>query len=341
MAYLAINKENYLHNLDIISQKLGNIDKIAVVLKDNAYGHGIINIAKLANAYGISKAIVRTISEAEKIKEYFNYIVVLGELPNKDYSHSFHITINSMEDIDKIAPYSLVHLKVDTGMHRNGISIDMLEEAIYRIVEQNLKLSGVFTHHRSADELSSEFFWQNQVFSHVKKRCVNICEKLNLTIPLFHSLNSNALFRAKNIDDDFVRVGIASYGYLDYSFNIEKPNLKPVASLYANKISTRRVLKGEKIGYGGSYIATKEMDVSTYDIGYGDGFLRLTIDKGEYFTPKGYQILGKISMDSLSLNTIDNEVVIFDDVRALSKLHNTISYEILTTLMPNIKRITI
>ncbi len=79
------------------------------------------------------------------------------------------------------------------------------------------------------------------------------------------------------------------------------------------------------------------MKVSTYDIGYGDGFLRLN-GKQKYLTPKGYEILGRVSMDNISIDSIDDEVCIFDDVKELAKLHNTISYEITTTLNPNIKK---
>lgn len=339
MAHLLINKQNYFHNLDTINKKLQNIDKIAVVLKDNAYGHGLINIAQIANEYGIKKAVVRTIKEAEQISHLFDYILVLGELPKENYSHTFHITINSLQDIEKICEDTFVHLKIDTGMHRNGIPMDKLDEAICRILQRNLKLTGVFTHHRSSDVLSSEFFWQKTNFSHIKKEVYNICEKLSISIPKFHSLNSSGVFRCEKIDDDFVRVGIAAYGYLDNEFPLEVPDLKPVASLVAKRISTTTIKKGQRIGYGGSYEAKEDTFSSTYDIGYGDGFLRLTPEHGELTTPKGYKLLGKVSMDSISLNSDDDEVVIFNDVKNLAKMHKTITYEIITTLSSDIKRI--
>ena len=79
------------------------------------------------------------------------------------------------------------------------------------------------------------------------------------------------------------------------------------------------------------------MIVSTYDLGYGDGFLRLN-ERNSYITPKGYKVLGRVSMDNLSLNTDEKEVCIFDDVTTLAKEHDTISYEITTTLSPYIKK---
>jgi alanine racemase len=81
----------------------------------------------------------------------------------------------------------------------------------------------------------------------------------------------------------------------------------------------------------------EHLQQQTYDVGYGDGFLRLN-ERNSYTTPKGYKVLGRVSMDNLSLNTNDEEVCIFDDVQALAKEHDTITYEITTTLSPYIKK---
>ena len=337
MAKIILSKSNYFHNLKIISDHLGSVEKVAVVLKDNAYGHGLLEIAKLANEFGIKNAVVRTIAEATKIKAYFKEILILADTNLESYSHTFHIVINSLEDIERLPENTNVHLKVDTGMHRNGISPDSLEEAIYGIYRRRLNLCGVMTHYRSADELSCEFFWQRSVFRDIKKEVKKLCEKLFLTIPKFHSANSSALFRFKNYDEDLVRVGIAQYGYLESNIIFSNPKLKPVMSLWAEKISSRRVNKNEKIGYGGGYLVKKDMEISTYNIGYGDGFLRLN-ENQKYMTQKGYEILGRVSMDNISVNSTDDEICIFNDAKKLSKIHNTISYEIITTLNPSIPK---
>ena len=337
MAKIVLNKSNYFHNLKIISEHAGSKDKVAVVLKDNAYGHGLLEIAKLANEFGIKNAVVRTLEEAKKVETLFGQILILADTNISTYSHSFHIVINSFEDIDRLPENTNVQLKVDTGMHRNGISLKTLEKAIHRISKQKLNLTGILTHYRSADELSCEFFWQRSVFKELKSQVRNICEKLFLPIPIFHSANSSALFRFKNFDEDLVRVGIAQYGYLETDTIFNNPKLKPVMSLWAKKISTRTIKKNEKVGYGGKYIAKEEMEISTYDIGYGDGFLRLDGTQ-KYTTSKGYEILGRVSMDNISINSNDDEVCIFEDVRKLAKIQNTISYEITTTLNPNIPK---
>ena len=337
MAKIVLNKSNYFHNLKIISEHAGSKDKVAVVLKDNAYGHGLLEIAKLANEFGIKKAVVRTVDEAKIIETFFEQILILADTNIETYSHSFHIVINTLDDIHRLPENTNVQLKVDTGMHRNGISPKMLEKAIYGISKQKLNLTGILTHYRSADELSCEFFWQRSVFKELKEQVRNICEKLFLPLPIFHSANSSALFRFKNFDEDLVRVGIAQFGYLETDAIFDNPNLKPVMSLWAKKISTRTIKKNEKVGYGGKFLAKNDMEISTYDIGYGDGFLRLD-GAQKYTTPKGYEILGRVSMDNISVNSSDNEICIFDDVRQLAKIQNTITYEITTTLNPNIPK---
>lgn len=337
MAKIVLNKSNYFHNLKIITEHAGSIDKVAVVLKDNAYGHGLVEISSMAKEFGIKNAVVRTAKEAIQIEEYFDQILILADSENSTYSHSFHIVINSLEEIERLPENTNVHLKVDSGMHRNGINPKELEKAIYGLSKKKLNLKGVMTHYKSADELSCDFFWQRSVFRQVKNDIIQLCEKLFIPVPKFHSANSSGLFRFKNFDEDFVRIGIAQYGYLETDSIFDNPDLKPVMSLWANRISTREIKKNQKVGYGGTYLAKENMKISTYDIGYGDGFLRLN-GKQKYLTPKGYEILGRVSMDNISVNSDDDEICIFEDVRQLAKIHGTISYEITTTLLPHIKK---
>lgn len=338
MSKILLSKKNYFHNLDLICQKTEDINKVAVVLKDNAYGHGLFEIATLANEYGIKKAVVKNLDEALEIEKLFDDILILADTNIHTYSHSFHITINCLEDIFKIPPHTKVHLKVDSGMHRNGIHKNSLKEAIDGLYKQNLQLTGLFTHHRSADEVGTDFYWQNREFSQVKKEVKKLCEQLSLPIPAFHCANSSSLFRFKNFEDDWARIGIAQYGYLESHCAFDLPHLKPVMSLWAKKISSRKINQGECVGYGATFKATKNnMTVSNYDIGYGDGFLRIN-EHDKYVTPKGYQLLGRVSMDNSSFDCEEEEICIFDDVRPLAQLHQTISYEITTTLNPRIKK---
>ncbi|MDD2697638.1 MAG: alanine racemase [Arcobacteraceae bacterium] len=336
MSYIKLNKQNLFYNLETCANHAGGKEKIAIVLKDNAYGHGLLQIATLANEFGLRKAVVQTYKEAITIEHLFDTILILADTKIDTFSHTFHVAVNSLNDLELLCENTNIHIKIDTGMHRNGIAHNELEVAILRALERKLNVCGIFTHHKSADELSSDFFYQDTIFKGLKEEMKNICEKLNVPKILVHSCNSAALFRHKNFDEDFARVGIASYGYLDANEVLGFPKLKPVLSLYAKKIATRILKKGQSVGYGGTYTATEDIEVSTYSVGYGDGFRRL--GGKAYETADGKQVLGRVSMDNIVVEGSADEICIFDDVTRLAEIHNTITYEILTGQNANISR---
>ncbi|SFV66387.1 Alanine racemase [hydrothermal vent metagenome] len=332
MAFIKINRENFYHNLNQIVLKTGSREKIAIVLKDNAYGHGLVLIAKLASEFGIKHAVVRRTAEAKQIEAFFDTILILGD--NSITHEKFHYTINTLEDIVQAQKGAKVELKVDTGMHRNGISMQELDKALNAIVAHDLNLVGLMTHYRSADELSSELFWQQKNFAWVKEKVKNAGFE-NVRI---HSYNSAALLRSKDFTEDVVRVGIAAYGYNELPTIFDKRVLKPVLSLHANRVSSRVLKKGERVGYGGDYMATQNMTVSTYDLGYGDGWCRG--DSGKPFiTADKLPILGRVSMDFITLASDKEEVCVVNDAQDAAKQLGTISYEVMTALHKDIKRV--
>lgn len=339
MSYIEINSSNFFHNLHLISKQIGSREKLFVVLKDNAYGHGLKLMAKLSQEFGIKKCAVKTVKEAKEIQKFFEYTLVLSDIP-KDKFSNIAIAINDINSIKKIKKGSLVELKVDTGMHRNGINADDLEISLKLIKQKRLKLKGVYTHFRSADILSSEYFWQKKNFTEVKKRVKSLSKNLNIPLPYFHSHNSAAIFRNNNFDDDYARSGISIYGYHYLSKPLPCVDLKPVLSLWAQKLSQRELKKAQKVGYGGVFEAKEQMTVSTYDIGYGDGFFRYD-GLGDLKVAEGKNILGRISMDSMSLESSKDKLCLFKDATSIANYFNTITYEIITNLSPNIKRVVI
>ena len=331
MAFIKINKENFYHNLNQIALQTGSVEKIAIVLKDNAYGHGLTLMAKLASEFGIKHAVVRKRYEAEQVESLFDTILVLGDTVT--YHEKYSYTINSLEEIAQAQKGAKVELKVDTGMHRNGICVDNLEVALEAIKKQGLECVGLMTHYRSADELSSELFWQQKNFEKVKEKVKNAGFN-NVRI---HSHNSAAILRSKNFTEDLVRVGIGVYGYneLPHSFDISL--LKPVLSLHAKRVSTRVLKEGERVGYGGDYSASEKMTVSTYDLGYGDGWCRGDVAK-PFITAETLPMLGRVSMDFISLASDKNEICVMDNAQDAAKQLGTISYEVITALHSDIER---
>jgi len=335
MAYITLNMNNFFNNLDIIAHQTKSKEKIALVLKDNAYGHGLLEISMMAQKYGIKRCVVQNSYEAETIKDFFDYILVLADYPLSN-NPKIRYTINTLDAIIKFPKNTKVELKVDTGMHRNGIVKEELSLAFEQIKMQGLKLEAVFTHHRSADELSSEWYWQKQIFKKIKIDSIQLAKKYQFQTLRFHSSNSASLFRYKNFDEDMARVGIAVYGCLEMPKSLAINGFQPVLSLYATKISSRTITKGKKVGYGATYTMKKNSIISNYDFGYGTGFLR--INSNNYTTPQGYKLVGRISMDNSSFISECEELLIFDNAINASKFAQTISYEVLTSLKSNLIR---
>lgn len=332
MAYITLNRTNLYHNLSQIALKAGSKDKIAIVLKDNAYGHGVGKIAKIARDFGITKAVVRNYEEAKVIEELFDDIIVLGGIviPSSKLSY----TINSLESLNNVPSGANIELKVDTGMHRNGIMANELDTALKTIKEKEITLKGVMSHFASADELGSEYFYQYKNFQKIKE----IVKTYGFTDIRFHIHNSAGILRTKEFKEDLVRLGIGAYGYDPMDSAFSAVGLKPVMALYAKKVSARMLSKGQRVGYGGEFAAKEDMLVSTYDLGYGDGWRRGNI-QNPYITPQNKQILGRVSMDFITLEGDDEEVCIMEDANIAASHFGTISYEITCALHANIHRV--
>lgn len=334
MGTIKLSREALIHNFDIIAHQVGGKDKIAVVLKDNAYGHGAVMIAQTAAQYGIRQAVVRLEREADEIAQFFDNVLILGDLPTK-YNPTYSYVINSIEAIEQFGEGSRVELKVDTGMHRNGIAISQLEEAFVRMGEKGLECVGVMSHLRSSDVLSSEWFWQRRNFEEAKIKASSLAKKYGWE-PRFHLSNSAGAFRSSGCKDDMVRVGIALYGCLEMEKTLPQPDLKPVLSLWGDRVASRTLKKGERVGYNGIYEAAEDEVVSTYDLGYANGLDRLASNR--YVTPEGIALRGRISMDNASFASDKEELLIFNNANDYAVAVGTIGYEILACLDKDLKR---
>ena len=336
MAHITLNRTHFFHNLDLIATKADTKEKIAIVLKDNAYGHGLNQMAQLAHEYGISHAVVRTLQEAQSIEPLFKTILILADTPKETVSPTFYFAVNDIQTLKTLPKFSAIELKCDTGMHRNGIAFEELDSALELIKSRQLRLKGLFTHHRSADELSSEYFWQEKNFDRFVERVRLFCRKHELELPRFHSQNSAATLRSFH-HRDLVRVGIAAYGLLEMPEIFSTASLKPVLSLYAQKLHTFEALNHFRFGYGGAGTIASNMTLSTYDIGYADGLLRLN-DAQSYTLPDQEKLIGRISMDNIILSGDKESQLIFDDARAYAQAAQTIAYEVVVRLAPSLQR---
>ena len=112
--------------------------------------------------------------------------------------------------------------------------------------------------------------------------------------------------------------------------------MKPVLNLWANKISSRELNKGQAVGYGATYEVEEKTLVSNYDFGYGSGFLRIC--SNNYTTPNNSKLVGRISMNNSSFVSDEEKLLIFDNAQVMARFAGTVSYEVLTSLKENIQR---
>jgi alanine racemase len=331
LGYINLSKDNFFHNLDYFSKLCGSNEKLCIALKDNAYGHGINEISTLCKEYGVKHVFVRDESEYNQIKDLkFKSILVLYDIFTCN-DNSITFSINSLKDLHKISNGSKIELKIDTGMNRNGIDEDEIDEALDIINKKDLFLYGVFTHFCCADE-------DNEITQQQEEKFLSSIAYIKTTTKKafrIHCANSAGVHKVDMSKYEIARIGIGAYGYVDID---EDRFLRPVLSLHANKITTKKSIQGSHIGYGSdAYILAKDMVISNYDIGYGDGFLRLSENKKASIA-NGKKILGRVSMDSFFVEGDDESVTVFDNVKELAKVHSTINYEILTSLKPSIQR---
>jgi alanine racemase len=337
MAYIELNRENLHHNLDQITQRVP-LDKLSVVLKDNAYGHGLLEMAQMCSAYGVKKAVVRDIDEATLVSSYFDLVLVLAQVPKSAVEPNIHITINALVDIENIPVKTSVHLKVDTGMHRHGIAIEELDEALEIILKKGLQLAGVMSHARSSDELSSETYWQLRTFRNIREIVLSFCKINECAVPLFHFANSSTITRFEDeVLFDMVRIGIAMYGYSELDAVFKSWILKPVLTLWAEKICTQKVNSQMRLGYGGAGKTLDALEVTSYDIGYADGIFRIS-NQNNFVIESEKFIVGKVSMDSILITGNSDKVALIEDASQFATLFETISYEILVKLSPKLNR---
>ena len=245
-----------------------------------------------------------------------------------DLNHISNITFNTG-----------IELKVNTGMNRNGIEVEDLQKTLELIKKRNLRLIGVFTHNGYGDmdnrNLSDEFLLQQNIFRNVKQVVLDFANNNNMPLPRFHSLSSSGAIKCREIDDDLVRIGIAMYGYLGVDCDL---NLNPIAELWVDKISSRYLKAGSKIGYDGKYVLNNDCIVSSYDIGYGDGLFRLNENHSEMRTKDGSLILPRMSMDATSIISDKDRLCFMHDANEVARIFGTIPYEVLCRISPFIKR---
>ena len=353
-----INSKALVSNYQYLKKVSGT--EVMGVLKANAYGHGAAGVARILRRAGMTWFGVATVAEAIALRESGDTGRILAWLYQVDPKVISQAVENDIDlaifDASQIKAISLlvgyerklrIHLHLDTGMSRGGISpSDALTAAAVIAAEKNLTLVGCFTHLVSS-EFPDQAVVQQQITNFRKIKADFAAA--GLTQVLFHIANSGGAINYDVSDFDFVRSGISLYG-IDPA---DKPNdqLSPVMRLIAPVIQLKTLTPTTGIGYGHTYITQGEQRVALVPIGYADGLPRTASGAAEVMLNKTIRkVLGTISMDQIVIeavatDSLGDEVTIFGDpahgylsVIELAKAGGTISYEILVRIGERVVR---
>lgn len=307
-------RENMVHMKENIAENT----KILAVIKTDGYGHGGVPIAKMLEQldfmFGYAAA---TYEEAHVLREagVKKPILILGYTFPYCYEELIREEIrpavyrrDTVEELAaaaaKVGQKAKVHIKVDTGMGRIGITPDEegLEFVRFLIEHPELEVEGIFTHFAKSDEANkTSANHQLELFQNFIDK---IQTELGITIPVKHCSNSAAILEMPQANMDMVRAGITTYGlYPSEEVSKDIVPLRAAMSLYSHIVYCKMIHAGQSVSYGGLFTAQKDTRVATIPVGYGDGYPRSLSGKGYVLIHgKKAPILGRVCMDQFMVD---------------------------------------
>lgn len=341
-----IDKSALKHNLQLV-KKLTHNSKIMAIVKADAYGHGLVRVAKTlqdADAFGVS-----CLEEAEKLREANILLpIVLLEGPHEIIELSriqeldLDVIIHSSNQISMLEHTNSkkkiqIWLKIDTGMHRLGLSPFEFKEAMKRLEACSNVKNGIniMTHLATANEINHPLVTQQfNIF-------INLCKNIELKKTI---ANSAAIINSSKFHLDWVRPGLMLYGVSPIKGETAiKYGLKSVMTLESELISVKNLNKGDSIGYGATWCCPKNMPIGIIAVGYGDGFPRHA-KTGTPVLVNGVRcsLIGRASMDMLTVDLsnqahakIGDKVVLWGGelpIEEVAEHAETIPYELLCSV---------
>lgn len=317
-AYLEIDLNSIEHNVTVLKKAMPPECELMAVMKAEAYGHGMFEIAVHINRIGVNAFAVATIDEGIKLRRYgvSGEILILGytapararELHKYDLTQTL-IDYDYTLALNKQGCGVKAHIKIDTGMHRLGFDKNDTAKILDVFSMKHIKVSGIFTHLCAADSFDEkDISFTNMQIESFCKLLKSIKEK-GIIIPKIHIQSSYGLLNYPELKCNYVRVGISLYGVPSspYDKTKLKLDLRPVLSLKSKVILLRQINKGDSVGYNRSFVADRDSLIAMLPIGYADGYPRnLSCGKG-YVLINGHQapIAGKICMDQLAIDVTD------------------------------------
>ena len=366
-----------VNNCGIFRKLIPRKCRLCVAVKCNAYGHGIDVVLAALKAADVEMLCVAAISEAQQLRElgWKRPILLLGsefsiyhgrekaELACWIVQNDVRITVMDETDMDElhkaavsVKKPAIIHVKLDTGMNRMGLTESRFLELIHNIrARENVFIEGLYTHLATADEPDKTYAdYQIQKL----RAFVDRLQATDLHIPIIHTANSAAAVGVPGSHFDMIRPGISVYGYHCSPQMRNKPDFKPAMKVISYLTVIKHIPAGSYVGYGRTYQASSDMLIGLVSIGYGDGYDRRLSNVGKmtihgHFVP----VIGRVSMDYTTVDlselvhkglkvSVGEEVTVIDNdrnapnsVEAIATQLQTIPYEIVTKLGPRILRV--
>jgi len=362
------------HNFRTLQRHVGPAVTICAVVKCDAYGHGSEACARALEQEGACWFGVTSTDEGVALREAgigSRILILVGAWRGEEEDalrYGLTPTVSRFEDVEAVALAATrigrrepvaVHLKLDTGMARLGLSLSELDNFAQRIkAVHQVELEGVFSHLASAEVLDDvDAARQQERFN----QALRTLASYHLHPPIRHLANSSATLGRPDSWYNFVRPGMAIYGYelplvhrdgkiIEHR---ELLGLRPAMSWKTRVLSLRNVPAGQALGYNGAYVTKSPARVVVIAVGYGDGLYR-KLSPGGYVLLRGQRapFVGRISMDLTIVDAshipgveIGDEVVLIGrsgDERITAVDHarwsDTIAYEILCNLSERVVR---
>ncbi len=358
---LEINLNAILHNINYHKSLLKPATKMMAMVKANSYGLGSYEISEFLQHHHIDYLGVAFVDEGVELRKKGITVPIVVMNPEQ-HSYETVIEYNLEPEIYSFRVLELfyeavqksgydkkypVHIKLETGMHRlgfKGFELDQLSQTLNTI---NVKVQSIFSHLSSSDIPTEKEFTLNQL-EIFEKNSSYLIEKLGYT-PIRHILNSSGITSYTDHQYDMVRIGI---GMLGESPNSEiQKQLRSVVSFKTVISQISMVENGESVGYSRRFKADHNTKIATIPVGYADGIPRLignqvgNVGVNKTLAP----IVGSICMDMMMINVdhIPNvkegdTVTVFNakpTLKEFAEYCKTITYEVLTSISPRVKRI--
>ncbi|MDD4801501.1 MAG: alanine racemase [Syntrophomonas sp.] len=354
------------NNIAEIRRLVSPSTKLMAVVKSNAYGNGMLEIAEVCQQEGVSYLGVATPDEAVTLREagINANILLLGYMPVECAAtmveNDIEVTVFSLDTAEVLSQAAArlnhtarLHIKIDTGMGRIGFTPNDSSLESIKVISRmpGIVLQGILSHLATADHDDKSFAKQQvEIF----KSYISQLAEAGIDFPIKHIANSAAIIDMPESHFDMVRSGIITYGlYPSAHVNQDKLKLIPAMRLKSTISYLKTISAGQSVSYGRTFISQQEIKVATVAIGYADGYNRLLSNRG-WACVKGKRVplIGAVCMDQCMFDVsaiedvrVGDEIIMFgrpeDGVTAddLANAIGTINYEIICAPSSRVDRI--